>query len=114
MYSNLIDQETYAAVVAAAPKVKEYKLELAREIVGLLLKEQEKVYPIMNLDPDRIRSQKVGDLAAMLLEEHTPAEVGGILRELGLVSQRKRDGFHVYWSTKQIEILTAALGVSHA
>ena len=71
MYSNLIDQETYAAVVAAAPKVKEYKLELAREIVGLLLKEQEKVYPIMNLDPDRIRSQKVGDLAAMLLEEHT-------------------------------------------
>ena len=36
MYSNLIDQETFAAVVAAAPKVAEYKLELAREIVGLL------------------------------------------------------------------------------
>ncbi len=38
MYSNLIDQETFAAVVAAAPRVTEYKLDLAREIVQVLWK----------------------------------------------------------------------------
>jgi len=103
MYSKILDQKTYLAVVQAAPFVPGEYDRIAFEIVSILgssLKEEER-------EPF---SRSISELSEKLAAfEVSPAQVGRIVGELGLVKVRRRDGYHVYFTAKQLTILGFAL-----
>lgn len=107
MYSQLIDQETFARVISAAPSdiPGEYDA-IAKQIVTVL-------YDIV---ADAAGGEKsfffitVSELAEILSADYelTPALIGRVVGELGLLKKRRRNGYTIYFSAEQINILLEA------
>lgn len=109
MYSQIIDQQTYSAVVAAAPSVPGEYEALAEDIVSTL-RDCMAFAPSHERDGQVVYQASLKELTARLGHaDVTPSQTGRMLDQLGLLKARRRDGYHVYWTRAQIEILAAAL-----
>lgn len=104
--SDLIDLDTYVALVKASPRVTTLPFEKAEMVVDGL-----KVFSLANQehwDPDGRQYW-----AASLKEIHEAGQlgetamisVGKICRMLGLTCWRVSDGYHVAFSAAQLQIL---------
>ena len=99
MYSKILDQKTFLAVLNAAPDVPGEYDRLAREILIKLDKN------MAHGDDRRIQSMKISEICKGFPEEVTPNLVGRILGELGLSKSRRRDGYFVFYTDRQLAIL---------
>ena len=103
MYSKILDQKTFLAVLNAAPDVPGEYDRLAWEIVRKL--ETNMVFG----DTRQFQTMKISEICDGFPEgEVTPNLVGRILGELGLTKIRRRDGYFVFYTPDQLEILTDA------
>ena len=108
MYSQILDRETYQQVISLAPKtlLGEYEM-VAREIIEALT------------NPDTGDSYEstqgtvwhvaLTTLSRTLPSHPTPNMLGYVLGNLGLLKERRRDGYHVYWNKEQVKLLQDAL-----
>lgn len=105
MYSQLLDQKTYAAVVNAAPSVAPSdNAEIAQAILTVLWQESNK-----DQREGGYWAISLKDLAEMTGKSYTSARMGRVCQEMGLVKSRRRDGYHVYWNLNQLRILGSVL-----
>lgn len=103
MFSQILDQKTYLAVLNAAPDVPGEYDNVALFIVG-------KLNANMKLGDTRtFHCMKLSDISDGIAEEYTPAKVGRIISQLGLSKQRRRDGYYVFYTQAQIDIIRRAL-----
>lgn len=102
MYSKILDQKTFLAVLNAAPDVPGEYDRLAWEIVRKL--ETNVVFG----DTRQFQTMKISEICDGFPEEVTPNLVGRILGELGLTKIRRRDGYFVFFTVKQLEIISEA------
>lgn len=99
MFSQILDQKTYLAVLNAAPDVPGEYDKLAREILIKLDKN------IVQGDSRKIQSMKISEICHGFPEDVTPNLVGRIIGQLGLSKIRRRDGYFVFYTDRQIAIL---------
>ena len=105
MYSQLLDQKTYAVMVNAAPRVAPSdNVEIAQVILAVLRRQS-------NEDHEQVGywGMSLKDLAEMTGDLYTNARLGSVCQEMGLVKARRRDGYHVYWNSLQLNILDDVL-----
>jgi hypothetical protein len=106
---NLLDLETMYAIKKAAPQITSVAFDLAGWVVcGLdALSKVEKLS--MDLNKTGYWQATVKDIhKACRFDEAMNVSlnlVGRALKEMGLESWRKGDGFHVAWSENQLAIL---------
>jgi hypothetical protein len=103
MFSQILDQKTYLAVLNAAPDVPGEYDHIALTVVNKLFN---------NITPGRLNDfqyMKLSDLCIGFPEDYTNAKVGRIVTQLGLSKQRRRDGYYVFYTEKQIHIILDAL-----
>lgn len=99
MFSQILDQKTYVAVLNAAPDVPGEYDNVALTIVTKLNRN-------MTLGDTRaFQYMKLSDLCAGFPEEYTSAKVGRIVSQLGLSKVRRRDGYYVFYTKRQIDII---------
>lgn len=112
MYSKVLDQQTYAAVIAAAPQIIEATEQTARRIVATLARELTVPEHARLVDSQQAYLElSVKALVDLLDGQMTPKLVGAVVRDLGLRTTRKPDGYYVQWNESQVKILRGYLGV---
>lgn len=112
MYSRVLDQQTFAAVIAAAPQVIDSSELIARRIVVVMAKELavlQKAHAVEG--QETYLEMSVKTLVGLIDGALTPKLVGAVARDMGLRTTRKLDGYYVQWNKRQVEILREYLGV---
>jgi arginine repressor len=102
MFSQILDQKTYLAVLNAAPDVPGEYDHLAWQIVDYLLDARNH-----NIENSSYLKVPLKAIAANF--DITPNLVGRLIGELGLMKVRRNDGYYVYFTMKQLSILQDAL-----
>lgn len=102
MLSKILDQKTYLAVLNAAPDVPGEYDKLAYQIVDILRDIRNH-----NIENSSYLKTALKEIAANF--DITPNLCGRVIGELGLLKVRRRDGYYVYFTMKQLSILTEAL-----
>ena len=102
MFSQILDQKTYLAVLNAAPDVPGEYDRLAWQIVEFLLDIRNH-----NIESSSFLKTQLKEIAANF--DITPNLAGRLIGELGLMKVRRRDGYYVYFTMKQLSILNDAL-----
>lgn len=110
MYSQILDQKTYAAVVNAAPSVAPSEnAHIAQEVVNILANISMDEFPnAANEQGNQCWKIRLSELSEKLGGKVSAAKIGRVLDELGLVKSRLRDGYYVYWNLRQVDILRKA------
>ncbi len=107
MISDLLDFDTLIAVKKAAPQVTVVPYDLACWVVRGMVE-------ISKLNKASLDQNGNMYWQGTVQEVHTACHfdfevsfmrVGKACREMGLVSWRRADGYHVAWSSTQLEIL---------
>lgn len=113
MYSKLLDDRTLGEVIAAAPVERDDVERAALRALKVLI--QETGFPVgsrlVQDGPVYFYEMSIRTLAIQLDGVYSPKLVGQAVHELGLKSMRKRDGFYLAWTKRQIEILRNYLAV---
>lgn len=110
MYSRILDANTYAKVVAAAPDVSRTQTEYAVLVVSALWKLTEQRTPNKTRD-GQFWSALIADLPD-LPDGMTPKRVGNICRDLGLLLNRRNVGYQVHWTVEQLRTISDYLNVN--
>jgi len=101
MFSQILDQKTYLAVLNAAPDVPGEYDRLALQMVKYLRE-------VHSGENSNLLRTQLKDIAANF--DITPNLAGRVIGELGLMKVRRRDGYYVCFCMKQLAILNEALG----
>lgn len=117
MYSKLLDQDVFVAVLAAAPPIRSSDLALASDVLTVLEKETHEPLCSKQVEyrGEKHYEMRLGELTSMVEQKSkvgqvTPRLLGYILGQLGIERTRRRDGYCVVWSIKQVDLLHSALG----
>lgn len=100
MFSQILDQKTYLAVLNAAPDVPGEYDRLAWQIVDYL----RIVNNVENSSYLKLQLKRIAENFDI-----TPNLAGRLIGELGLMKVRRNDGYYVYFTMKQLSILKDAL-----
>lgn len=103
--SDLLDMNTRAALMMAAPKVTAIPFDAAKAGVKALSQYMQSGEKHTDLDGKKYWEASLKDLlneSSLIME---PKTLGQILRALGLILWREGDGYHVAWSEEQFKIL---------
>lgn len=105
VHSELIESETFYEVRKAAPQVSVLSVRAALQVVDALsrLSEPENERTGYDFEPYYEVPHKA--LLAYLPAHTTSAQLGAVLRGLGLGSLRRGAGYVVFWNQAQLEIL---------
>lgn len=109
MYSRILDLNTLGAVIAAGPEVDE-PVAMAQDVLDALETAAAEGYAQQRITRGGMAfwAYSIAGLADML--DCTPRKVGQVLRDLGFLKVRYRDGFWFFWNEAQVRILKAAIG----
>jgi len=99
MFSQILDQKTYLAVLNAAPDVPGEYDRIAKEILIKLDKN------MVQGDSRRVQQMKISEICNGFPKEITPVLVGRLISQLGLLKIRRRDGYYVFYTDRQLAIL---------
>lgn len=109
-FSHLLDPQTYAQVIANSPDIQAEDLDLARRCVQVLRSFTTDFKTIQTFEislADFTRNTFNTDPE----QPASPKNVGRILRDLGITKLRRRDGYHVLWTSRQVSILASFFAV---
>lgn len=111
MNHTLIDPRTMGQVLQAGPRPYHRDETVAKDLVYLLHTHAQGL-PQLQLAGAEIYELKVGDLTDLHGDARlTPRYVGYLVRELGLQTYRRRDGFIIAYTRVQIDILRKYFGL---
>jgi len=105
-FSDLLDVDTWASLVKAAPKVTVVPAEAAKEAVKALDQWMTDHASHTDLEDRRYWSAALQELIeASHIKGVEPKTLGTALRSMGLTLWRMGDGYHAAWSNEQFTIL---------
>lgn len=108
-YSDLLDLDTLSEIRKAAPKVTNVSFNIARDVTLAMDEHSKKTKANLDREDKMYWQTRIKDLHndGKFDETITLNQIGRALKAMGMQSWRKNDGFHVAWSSEQLEILKA-------
>jgi hypothetical protein len=103
MNQELLDLDTFVAVKKAAPKVTVMPFDVAAVVVEGLDRYASAEQANKDENGHVYWMPTVKDIAGLV--SLTPAQIGRAVKQMGLESWRKMDGYHFAFSSEQLDIL---------